>query len=297
MGTATVTLVFAAVVVEFWSLQTRSKFWVTPALIPMIVLAGICANVWLIDPSMYSWVLAAMFLVFMRLPVRLATLAGGLAIGVSVWALAWHWELGMAVQMRAVISGSFIVVVLNLFFRLNKKILEELGETRDLLDKALQNMSQGISVIDKDGRYKMSNDQVCTLLDLPRSWMANKPLLSEVVKFQSDRDDFGPNFSRVEGAGRNYVASLGLNKNDPIPMRYLRQDKSGRFIEVKTQTMPSGDVVRTYTDVTQYEEVNRQLKVVLDEHRELSENSAQLGRDQMIVALTELSLMRDNETG
>lgn len=297
LGTATVTLVFAAVVVEFWSLQTRSKFWVTPALIPIIVLAGTCASVWLIDPSMYSWVLAAMFLVFMRLPAQLATLAGGLAIGVSVWALAWHWELDIAVQMRAALSGGFIVVVLNLFFQVNKKILEELNQTRDFLNNALQNMSQGISVVGKDGRYKMSNDQVCAILDLPSSLMASKPLLSDVVKFQSDRGDFGPNFSRVEGAGRNYVAGLGLTDEGPIPTRYLRQNNSGRFIEVKTQTMPSGDMVRTYTDVTQYEEVNRQLKVVLDEYQELSEKWAQLGRDQMIVALTELSLIRDNETG
>ncbi len=37
--------------------------------------------------------------------------------------------------------------------------------------------------------------------------------------------------------------------------------------------------------------------MVLEEYQELSENSLQLGRDQMIVALTELSLIRDNETG
>ena len=171
------------------------------------------------------------------------------------------------------------------------------AETSALLNSALTNMSQGICVIDKNGQFKLFNDKACDLLDLPRSLLESKPLLSEVVKFQSDRGDFGPEFANVEAAGRSYVATFGVNVDLTVPQRYLRQDKSGRYIEVNSRPLPSGDMVRTYTDVTQYEEVNRQLKVVLDEYQELSEQATQRGRDQMIVALTELSLIRDNETG
>lgn len=296
-GKVIIFTVFVVVSFELWSLQTRRRFWGASALIPMIMLASTCAGVWIMDPSLFTWVLAATFLVFMRLPAQLATLAGGLAIGVSVWIMAWHWQLAAPTQIRAALSGAFILVVLNLFFEVNKKILGELSQTRDLLNNALQNMSQGICVVDKDGRYKMFNDKVCDLLDLPRSLLESKPLLPEVVKYQNDRGDFGPDFSSVEVSARNYIASLGMNEEVPLPPHYLRQDRSGRYIEVKAQTMPSGDVVRTYTDVTQYEGVNRQLKVVLDEYHELSENAMQRGRDQMIVALTELALIRDNETG
>jgi response regulator RpfG family c-di-GMP phosphodiesterase len=56
-------------------------------------------------------------------------------------------------------------------------------------------------------------------------------------------------------------------------------------------------VVRTYTDVSEYEQVNRQLKVMLDEYQQLSDQVLQRGRDQVVVALTELSVIRDNETG
>ena len=296
-GNALIFLVFVVVAIELWSLQTRRKFWAAPALIPLIMLASTCASVWIMDPSLFTWMIAATLMVFMRLPTRLATLAGSLAIGVSVWIMAWRWQLASPTLIRAALSGTFIVLVLNLFFEANKKILAELSQTRDLLNNALQNMSQGICVVDKDGRYKMFNDKVCDLLDLPRSLLESKPLLSEVVKYQNDRGDFGPDFSSVEVSARNYIASLGMNEEVPLPPHYLRQDRSGRYIEVKAQTMPSGDVVRTYTDVTQYEGVNRQLKVVLDEYHELSENAMQRGRDQMIVALTELALIRDNETG
>jgi HD-GYP domain-containing protein (c-di-GMP phosphodiesterase class II) len=171
------------------------------------------------------------------------------------------------------------------------------AETSALLNSALTNMSQGICVIDKNGRFKLFNDKACDLLDLPRSLLESKPLLSEVVKFQSDRGDFGPEFVNVEAAGRSYVATLGVNVDLTVPQRYLRQDKSGRYIEVNSRPLPSGDMVRTFTDVSEYEQVNRQLKVMLDEYQQLSDQVMQRGRDQVVVALTELSVIRDNETG
>ena len=171
------------------------------------------------------------------------------------------------------------------------------AETSALLNSALTNMSQGICVIDKNGRFKLFNDKACDLLDLPRSLLESKPLLSEVVKFQSDRGDFGPEFANVEAAGRSYVATFGVNVDLTVPQRYLRQDKSGRYIEVNSRPLPSGDMVRTFTDVSEYEQVNRQLKVMLDEYQQLSDQVLQRGRDQVVVALTELSVIRDNETG
>jgi response regulator RpfG family c-di-GMP phosphodiesterase len=296
-GNAFILVIFAVVAVELWSLQTRSRFYLAPALVPLIVLVGACASVWLMDASSFSWVLAATFLVFTRLAVRHATLVGGLAIVVSVGTMAWNWQLGVPFLLRAALSGAFVLVMLNLFFQVNEKILADLAQTRDHLDNALQNMSQGICVIGKDGHFKMFNDKACELLDLPRSLVERKPLLSEVVKFQSDRGDFGSELSSVEVSARSYVGTFGVDVDNSIPRHYLRQDRSGRYIEVHSQTAPSGDVVRTFSDVTKYEEVNRQLKVVLDEYQELSEQATQRGRDQMVVALTELSLIRDNETG
>ena len=287
----------AVVAVELWSLQTRSRFYLAPALAPLMVLVGACAAVMVIDPSSFSWVLAVTFLIFTRLPVRLATAVGGLAIAASVGVMALHWQLAPSLLLRAMFSGGFVLILLNLFFQVNKNILDELSQTRDLLNSALQNMSQGICVIDKAGHIKMFNDKACGLLGLPHTMLARKPLLSEVVRFQSDRGDFGPGPSSVEESARSYVAAMGVDVDHGIPRRYLRQDKSGRYIEVHTHAMPSGELVRTYTDVTQYEEVNRQLKVVLDEYQELTEQATQRGRNQMIVALTELAIIRDNETG
>jgi response regulator RpfG family c-di-GMP phosphodiesterase len=199
----------------------------------------------------------------------------------------WHF---LFMPLYVFVFLGIYKVVVNLFSLQLSKVL-------DLLNSALHNMSQGICVFDKGGRVEMFNDKACDLLDLPRSLLESKPLLSEVVKFQSDRGDFGPELSRVEESGRSYVATLGVNVDRSIVRRYLRQDRKGRYIEVNIHPMPSGDVVRTYTDVSEYEQVNRQLNVVLDEYQQLSDQSMQRGRDQVVFALTELSVIRDNETG
>jgi len=296
-GKAILVLLFAVVAIELWSLQKRGVFWIAPALLPLALLACSCVSVLAVDAASFSWVLAAMFLVFMRLSVRLATLAGALAIAVSVWIMAWHWQLGVPQQIRAALSGAFILVMLNLFFSITQNVLDQLSETREVLTSAMQGMSQGLFVVAKGGQVKMFNDQACDLLDLPRSLLQRKPLLSEVVKFQSDRGDFGPELSSVDESARSYVATLAVKVDESIPRRYLRQDKLGRYIEVQTQPMPSGDIVRTFTDVTKYEEVNRQLFVVLDEYQQLSADVMRRGLEGIVVALTELSVIRDGETG
>jgi HD-GYP domain-containing protein (c-di-GMP phosphodiesterase class II) len=246
-----------------------------------------------------------------RRPLHVITtliLASLLAMGLSDWMrLAGRAPLDGVYLIGYGYSGVMLIVgtmLLSLFANalrtsreLSATLEARVAETSALLNSALQSMSQGICVIDKSGHFKMFNDKACDLLDLPRSLLESKPLLSEVVKFQSDRGDFGPEFANVESTGRSYVATLGVNVDLSIPRRYLRQDKSGRYIEVNTQAMPSGDVVRTYTDVSEYEQVNRQLKVMLDEYQQLSDQVLQRGRDQVVVALTELSVIRDNETG
>jgi HD-GYP domain-containing protein (c-di-GMP phosphodiesterase class II)/PAS domain-containing protein len=282
---------------DWWKLRSQHSFWFSPHLMPLTALGMSCLGVWATDPSMFQWVLVTIFLAFVRLPLRAAQVLSLLAVVLSIALMSLDAGLEATVLIRSALSGAISVTLLSVFFKNSQKTALRLSETSALLDAAMQTMSQGIGVIGKNGRFKMANDRACDLLDLPKSLLQNQPLLTEVVKFQNDRGDFGPGLSDVEASARSYVATLGVNVDERVPRRYLRQDRCGRYIEVNTHPMPSGDLVRTYTDVTQYEEVNRQLKVVLDEYQELSEQAMQRGREQIVVALTQLSLIRDNETG
>ena len=126
---------------------------------------------------------------------------------------------------------------------------EQLLENTQWLQTTLTSISQGIIVFDPDTRVRKYNPQVCDLLDIPNSFLATRPTLRELNELQIAKNDFGPGAHRVDGRARNYVLSGG---EGVVPLRYLRERQDGRTLEIRTQILPSGGMVRTFADVTDY---------------------------------------------
>ena len=117
------------------------------------------------------------------------------------------------------------------------------------LQTTLASIGQGILVVDASGRIDTFNLRVCELLDVPQSFLARRPTLQELGVLQHQKGDFGADTSLVDSHARDYVASAGQGA---IPERYLRLTPAGRTLEVKTQVLPHGGLVRTIADVTDY---------------------------------------------
>jgi len=132
------------------------------------------------------------------------------------------------------------------------------------LTTTLSSISQGIFMIGEDGRVSTFNPRVCELLNLTAEYLESRPSLQEVTQFQLERGDFGgPSAEWVNGIAQRYVASGAQGE---IPDSYLRKRRDGRILEVKTQTLASGGMVRTFTDVTDYiqaEQVKQRLTTLL----------------------------------
>jgi diguanylate cyclase (GGDEF)-like protein/PAS domain S-box-containing protein len=140
----------------------------------------------------------------------------------------------------------------------------QLGEKTDLLQTTLSSISQGILVIDVDERVRTFNPRVCELLDLPESFLATRPTLQELTLYQLQRGDFGPDACLVDTHARSYLAAGGQGT---IPTNYLRATRTGRTLEVKTQTLPNDLMVRTFADVSDYvqsEAARKRLDYLLD---------------------------------
>ena len=110
-------------------------------------------------------------------------------------------------------------------------------------------MSQGLFVLDPDLRLIAFNARVQELLNLPVDLLAAQPTLNDISRFQNERGDFGPGASLVSDDARAYVLSDG---KVPMPSAYLRKTPAGRTLEIKSHPLPSGGVVRTFTDVSDY---------------------------------------------
>jgi response regulator RpfG family c-di-GMP phosphodiesterase len=293
---ALTSIVFFFVLADLWSLHYRAQPFLTPALIPVLTICFACIGSWLVSPFAIMWVLAAIPVLFLRLPLASAYALSGSAMIVVINILFLIHDLDAVTLSRLVLAGGMIIITMGIFSKANSTVNRQLAETTELLDATLQSISQGVSVIGADNRYKLFNQQTCELLNLPASLLASKPTLPEVVQYQIDRGDFR-DLGEVTPEARAYIFSRGVNVDEHTKRNYVRKDAQGRFIEVKTHPMPSGDVVRTYADVSNYENTSSKLRELLAEQQEMSQLILQRVREQMIDSMTELALTRDNETG
>ena len=293
---ALTSVVFAFVLADLWSLHYRKKTFLSNALIPTLTISFACVGIWFVNPFSMMWVLASIPVLFIRLPLAPAYALSVGAMVVVLNILFFRYGLDAITLARLALAGGMIIITLGIFFKILHQINTELNETTALLSGTLQSISQGVSVIDKNNRYKLFNMQACELLNLPPSLLASKPTLPEVVQYQINRGDFR-DLGEIAPEARAYIFSRGFNVDEHVKRNYVRKDSNGRYIEVQTHPMPSGDVVRTYADVSKYENTNHKLKELLAEHQVMSQLILQRVREQMIDSMTALALTRDNETG
>ncbi len=136
-------------------------------------------------------------------------------------------------------------------------IYRQLSEQSAKLQTTLDSISQGIFMVGADGRVGTYNRRVCELLDLPESLMADHPTLAEITRFQYERGDFGPDNQLVDAHARYDVTAATNNDVAEPPSHYLRTTRDGRHLEVLTQFLPSGGMVRTFSDVSDYMQAER----------------------------------------
>ena len=125
----------------------------------------------------------------------------------------------------------------------------QLGEKTQVLQSTLASISQGIYMMNADGRICAFNPRVCEMLDLPPTLLATHPTVPEVIHYQLARGDFGVDACLADENARRHLAAAA---NDSLPAHYLRVTPAGRSLEVRSQRLPDGGMVRTFTDVTDY---------------------------------------------
>lgn len=135
-------------------------------------------------------------------------------------------------------------------FRLLDDATEALQHNRDLLQIALDQMEQGITVFDKDFRLTCWNRQYRALFDLPDEMGQVGVSLDQILRFLVARGDIAPG---TDVTTLNRFSAFG----SPWQME-LRT--SGRIIELRSNPMPDGGLVATYADISARVEQDLALK-------------------------------------
>ena len=131
-----------------------------------------------------------------------------------------------------------------------------------LLEATLENMSQGIMMVDAERRVQVCNHRAIEKLGLPPDLMASHPLFDDVLRWQWEHGEFGDDGRDVETWLRDFVLAGGISNQAHA---YERTRRNGLVLEFRSTPMQDGGVVRTYTDITPRKETERVLREARDE--------------------------------
>ncbi|MGI9386517.1 MAG: hybrid sensor histidine kinase/response regulator, partial [Methyloligellaceae bacterium] len=129
------------------------------------------------------------------------------------------------------------------------KLLDDASEAlqynRDLLQSALDQVRQGISVYDDNFQLICWNHQFRNLLGLPPELGRVGVPLDEIIRFVAAN-----NATKSEGS-IEHVVSDRIEKYAVTNETFQeRLDDGDKVIEIRTDSMPQGGIVTTYTDIT-----------------------------------------------
>jgi signal transduction histidine kinase/CheY-like chemotaxis protein/HPt (histidine-containing phosphotransfer) domain-containing protein len=146
--------------------------------------------------------------------------------------------------------------------RARARLRTEFAQKSEQLEAALENMSQGIVMLDGDGRVQVCNRHFIEKLDLPDELMATRPAFEEVLRWLWEHGEFGAEaadfdawLARFRGEGA-LIGPLWVQE-------HVRPN--GDVVEVRAKSMPDGRMVRTYTNITARKHTEAVLRAALAE--------------------------------
>jgi signal transduction histidine kinase len=160
-------------------------------------------------------------------------------------------------KVRAgLLSGSLQSVFLIVFAAMARRQRRGLTRAQEIMNAALQNIDQGLGMIDCDGRILVLNQRATELLGIPAEFKVGDPL-AKLVDWQRDADMFEEGVPIESPSGR-------ATDSDAHPPIYRRMRKTGAILEVRTQELPDGSMVRTFADVTAWKKAQEDLTAARD---------------------------------
>ena len=116
-----------------------------------------------------------------------------------------------------------------------------------LLELTLDHLNQGLAMVNPDGQILIFNKRMLEYSGVDQSKFKLPALAKDVFRTQFERGEFGAGGSLMPEDVRNYfLKGIGtLNKS------YIRRRPNGTVLEVRTEPLPNGGYVQTYTDISE----------------------------------------------
>ena len=130
---------------------------------------------------------------------------------------------------------------------------QELRFNRELLSTTLENVSQGISVVDPHMHVVAWNRRYLELFDYPDGMVHVGVPVAELIRWNAELGECGP--GEVDG----HVAKRIDHMRAGSSHLFQRVRPDGTVIEMRGRALPAGGYVTTYSDVTAYKQAEQAL--------------------------------------
>ncbi|KFZ31380.1 chemotaxis protein CheY [Pseudidiomarina salinarum] len=131
---------------------------------------------------------------------------------------------------------------------------QALQTQQSILFSSLENLAQGISVIDAELRLVAWNKRYLDLFDYPEGMVKPGQPIAALIRYNAERGECGP------GEIDELVAKRLKYMQEGSPHRFIRRRGDGRVIEMVGNPLPTGGFVTSFTDITEYIETQQALE-------------------------------------
>ncbi|WP_426111199.1 hybrid sensor histidine kinase/response regulator [Pseudomonas sp. DSP3-2-2] len=164
--------------------------------------------------------------------------------------------------------------------RIADEASEVLQFNRALLQGAIENITQGISVVDQSLKLVAWNHRYLELFKYPEGLISVGRPIADIIRYNAERGLCGPGEAEVHVARRLHWMRQGRAHTSE------RMFPNGRVIELIGNPMPGGGFVMSFTDITAFRDAEHAL---IGANESLEQRVAERTRElsQLNVALTD----------
>jgi signal transduction histidine kinase/DNA-binding NarL/FixJ family response regulator/HPt (histidine-containing phosphotransfer) domain-containing protein len=180
--------------------------------------------------------------------------------------------------MGCVAIGLVVTMLTLLVSTMLARHRSDVMRSREMLRAAVDNISQGLLVVDATRHVPVLNARAAELLELPPHLRTPGFEFDTLLEWQLAAGEFT---SHEDTEVRRLVESGGIDRGIGV---YRRVRRNGTVLEVRTKVLDTGMAVRTYTDVTDQERTAQ----VLADARDAAEAAARARSEFLAVMSHEI---------
>lgn len=124
-----------------------------------------------------------------------------------------------------------------------------------LLQSSVEHIQQGICVLDQDLNVLACNQRYIEMFEYPLGIVAKGKPIRDLLIYNAKRGMFGS-----EKNAKNEIEKRVNYMRQGSRYKYIRTHKTGKVVEINGSPLPTGGYVTTYSDITEYIDIQHQLQ-------------------------------------